>query len=284
MPDCPIDARPTDTVLCPGCLDQVRTELRQVPWLTRQLDITLTRQARTGDRNGPRSTDHPLPYHHGASVDIESLRDGLAYWAGQVAQRRGVTVDTPHSPPGYARWLLRWPSEIAGHPDAAELHGDVLALTHAARRTIDRHPDLRYLGPCDTCGHDLYATVHAVTVDCQGDLAPVDAASGDLLPSLPCEAVYEIAPRRIWLLEQAADQLRTARQLSFELPWIAGVTVTAERIGMWAKRGKVTIYLPHPLDERQAQRFRVGEIIEHARAMAVEQNSRVSGAASARPC
>lgn len=280
MPECPIDGRPTETVLCPGCLDALRAELRQVPWLVRQLTITLTRQSRAGDRNGPRASERPLVFDLNASIDLETLRDGLGHWATQIAQRRGVTVDSPHTPDGYARWLLRWTSEIAGHPDAAELADDITAMTKAARRTIDRAPDLRYLGPCDTCGHDLYAPVHAEHVDCHGEVRILDDTTGEELPPAPCDASYEIASRRIWLLEQAVDQLRTANQLAYELPWIAGVTITAARIGMWAKRGKVTVYLPHPKDERQAQRFRVGEIIEHARAMAVEQaNGRASGAA-----
>jgi hypothetical protein len=264
VPDCVIDGRPTDTALCRSCLDGLLVELRSVTWLVRQLTITLTRQARVGERHGSRSAETPLPFHHGASVDLESLRDGLSAWAREVAQRRGVTLDADPSPTALARWLLRWPTELASHPEAAELHGDITELTRAARRTIDRSPELRYLGPCDACGADLYVPVHAVVATCRGE---------------DCDAAYAVADRRAWLLEQAADQLRTARQLSNELPWIAGVKITAEQIGMWAVRGRVTKFLPHPQDERRAARFRVGEIIEHARKMATERAARHSGAA-----
>lgn len=270
MPDCAVCTRPApDVNLCGGCLDTLKGELRAVPWLTAQLEVTLTRQSRAGDRNGPRSAERPLPFDWDASVDLESLRDGLAHWCRDIAQRRHVTLDTPHTPTGYARWLLRWPTEIAAHPDAGELHGDTLALTKAARRTIDRHPDLRYLGPCDQCGADLYAPVHAEVVDCHGE-----HDNGE-----PCEAVYDIPARRAWLLEQAVDQLRTARQLAYELPWITGITINAKLIGMWAVRGKLTRYLPHAKDPDQATRFRVGEVIEVARMMAVERQAKASGAA-----
>ncbi|MGE4164235.1 MAG: hypothetical protein AB7G23_21135 [Vicinamibacterales bacterium] len=278
MPDCVIDQRPTDSALCHSCLDQLRTELRAVRWLTAQLTITLTRQAVGGDRNGPRSAERPLPFHPAASVDLESLRDGLAYWCRDIAQRRHVTLDTPHTPDGYARWLLRWPSELAGHPDAAELHGDILALTRAARRTIDRHPDLRYLGPCDACGADLYVPPHATHATCRGERTTLDQ-HGNVVDTTPCEAVYEVEPRRIWLLEQAVDQLRTARQLSAELPWIAGVQVSAKLISMWALRDKITTYLPHPHDQDRASRFRVGEVIDVAREMAVKRQAKATGAA-----
>ena len=269
MPDCVIDQRPTDSALCHSCLDQLRGELRAVRWLAAQLTITLTRQAVGGDRNGPRSAERPLPFHLAASVDLESLRDGLAAWCRDIAQRRHVTCDASHTPDGYARWLLRWPSELAGHPDAAELHGDILALTRAARRTIDRHPDLRYLGPCDACGSELYVPSFATHATCRGEHED----------TTPCDAVYEVEPRRIWLLEQAVDQLRTARQLSAELPWVSGIQVSAKLISMWATRGKLTTYGPHPRDERQAARYRVGEVVDVARKMAVDRHAKTTGAA-----
>lgn len=272
MPDCLVCTRPApDVNLCPGCLDVLRTELRAVSWIVPELEVTLTRQARIGDRNGPRSTEQPLPFDLNASVDLESLRDGLAMWAREIATRRSVEFDAAQDPVAVAQWLLRWPSEMAGHPDAGELHGDVVALTKAARRTIDRHPERRYLGPCDRedCPGELYAPVHAREVACRAELD--DGSS--------CTAVYDIASRRAWLLEQAADQLRSARQLASELPWIAGISVTRERIGMWGTRGRLTKYLPHPKDPDQATRYRVGEVIEVARAMAVERQAKASGAA-----
>lgn len=272
MADCQTCTRPApDVNLCSGCLDALRGELRAVSWLVAQLEVTLTRQSREGDRNGPRSAERPLPFDWNASVDLESLRDGLAMWCRAIAERRHVDLDTTPDAPGYARWLLRWSNELATHPDAGELHGDILALTKAARRTIDRHPERRYLGPCDIegCSGELYAPVHAETVACRGELDD----------GTRCDAVYDIPARRAWLLEQASDQLRTARQLAYELPWIAGLTITRERIGMWASRGKLTRYLPHAKDPDQAARYRVGEVIEVARAMAVEKQAKASGAA-----
>jgi len=43
MSHCQVDSRPvSDALLSGGCLDQLRTELRAVPWLVEQLTITLT--------------------------------------------------------------------------------------------------------------------------------------------------------------------------------------------------------------------------------------------------
>jgi hypothetical protein len=37
-----------------------------------------------------------------------------------------MALDVGPSPAALASWLLRWAGEVAQHPDAAELHGDVL--------------------------------------------------------------------------------------------------------------------------------------------------------------
>lgn len=273
---CSVCTRPcSDAWLCRGCIDQLTAELRQIPWLAEQLEVTLTRQARVGTRNGPRSSERPLVFHWGASVDLETMRDGLSTWATTIAQQRGIQVDAAREPAPLANWLIRWAGEAAQHPDAAELHGDVLAMTRAARRTIDLAPDLRFVGPCDGhravqpdtvgCGEDLYAGMNSFTVRC--------ATEG-------CTAEYNIEGRRAWLLEQAVDQLRTARQLAYELPWIAGVVVNVKTLGMWATRDKITRYLPHAKDPRQATRFRVGEVIELARAMAEDNAARSANGAA----
>lgn len=277
MSDCDICTRPSDARLCRACIDKLVAELDQIAWLVDQVEITLTRQGRTGDRNGGRSAERPLPFHHGASVDLESMHGGLAFWTLTVAEQRNLTPPEDRTAPALADWLIRWIGDAAQVNDAAELHGDILALTTAARRTIDRHADLRFVGPCDghqaltkpadqpCCGKDLYVTLHAREAVCRTD---------------GCGAVYPIEDRRVWLLEQAVDQLRTARQLAYELPWIAGVHVTAKTIGMWSARDKITRYLPDPRDPSGGARFRVGEVIEHARRMAAEQAHRNANGAA----
>lgn len=274
---CDICTQPApDATICSSCVAQLVTELRRLPWLLGQLHITLTRQSRTGERNGGRSAERPLPYDHTASVDLETLHATLRVWCDEIATRRGIPVPSGVTA-ALGRWLLLWPSEIAGHPDAAQLHDELMGALRAAERTIDRRPDLKFVGPCDGngasvlaekypqgCGEDLYAPVNAHRVICR---------------VTDCYGVYDVEPRRAWLLEQAADQLRTARQLSDELGWIAGVHVSSKLIGMWATRGTTTLgklhtYLPHPTDPRGAQRFRVGEVIDYARAMAQETQAK----------
>lgn len=261
MPECPVDGREVqDTVLCRGCVDSLKAELRAVPWLVEQLDLTLTRQARVGSRNGPRSTERPLPFHPRASVDLETLRDGLSMWAAAVAERRQVAVDAVGAV-ALAGWLLRWAGEVAQHPDAGELHGDVLAMTEAARRTIDLPAERKYVGPCDDCGEDLYCGVLAKVVTCRTE---------------GCEFTSPVEERRTWLLEAAVDQLRTAAELSRELPWIGGVTIDRKLINSWSSRGRIVAYLPHPRDPYGRTRFRLGEVLTLARETAMERADRAA--------
>lgn len=273
-----------DSTICRNCQDQAAHHLRQIPWLVEQLTITLTRQHRLGDRNGPRSTETPVVFHEAASTDLTILRELLTRWAGIVSGHRGVTIDVPvqtvrladgttattaAAPPiaELSRWLLRWNGAAAQHPEAADYLTELTHATRDAQRTIDRAPDLRCLGPCDIDGCEawLYVPVHADIARC---------------PSPDCDAEYRVEDRRAWLLEQSVDQLRTAAQLSRELPWIAGIAIDRKRINRWSSDGRITRYLPGP-DDAKATRFRIGEVIDLARTEAVEAAAKRSASGAA---
>lgn len=259
--DCASCTQPSpDATICRHCQDQAAHLLRQIPWLHEQLVITLTRQARIGQRNGSRSTETPLVFDPRASVDLETFRLDLHRWTVTVAEHRGIRVDGEPTPIGWSRWLLRWNGAAAQHPDAADYTAELAAMVRAAERTIDRAPDMRCLGPCDVdgCVAWLYVPLHATVARC---------------PAPDCTAEYRVEDRRIWLLEQTVDQLRTAAQLSRELPWIAGISIDRKRINRWSSDGRITRYLPGP-DDAKAPRFRIGEVIDLARTEAAEKATR----------
>lgn len=250
-----------DAFLCNNCLGVLAAELRQIPWLVKQLDITLTRQARVGERSGPRSSETPLPYHVNASIDLETLRDGLGMWATAVAEQRGIEVDEERRAEPLARWLLRWQGAVAQHPDAGELHGDILAMTKSARRTIDLAPDRRFLGPCDDCGEDLYVWARP------GHLPNLVHCGND-----ECDFSAPVESRRVWLLEQAYDRLLTAAEMSRAIRELVpgqSKPISANLISQWASRGlrgqRLTPYLPHPRDPHNRTRYRVEEVLTFAR-------------------
>jgi hypothetical protein len=276
---CSVCTQPTDLKLCSNCLGQLTADLRsllprdvlldgrptRVPGLLEDLEVTLTRQARIGERSGPRSSEVPLPYHSAASVDLETLRDGLGMWAKTIATTRGVVVDADNEPAELAKWLLRWSGEIARHPDAGELYGDVTSMIRAANRTVDLPPDRKYVGPCDGqqattelegCGEDLYISVRP------GQLPEYVTCATE-----GCGARYPMKARRAWLLEAAYDRLLTAAEMSRAIgELIPGKPISPNRISQWAARGKITKYLPHPKDPHKKPRFRVEDIITMVRA------------------
>jgi hypothetical protein len=275
MANCVIDGRPTDLRLCSGCLDGLKAELRAIPDLVAQLDITLTRQARIGERNGPRSTETPLPYHAGASVDLETIRDTLLMWCRAVAEQRGLV--SPYSwldSVELSKWLLRYPTEAAQLEDAAELFENIHSMTKAARRTIDLAPDRRFLGPCDSCGEDLFIWVTPGRLP-----EKVHCANED------CDFSTSVQERRAYLLEAAYDRLLTAAEMSRAIrELVPGQTrpVSANTISQWASRGlsttggrqTLTKYRHHPKDPScqcvppdpcRRPRFRVEEVIQFAR-------------------
>ena len=260
MADCQACTQPSnDATICRNCQDQAAHHLKQIPWLTTQLTITLSRQARIGDRNGPRGRESPLVFDLAASVDLETFQLDLARWALTVAAHRSIAVDAELAPVPLSRWLLRWNGAAAQHPDAGDYLDQLAAMVRSATRTIDRAPDMRCLGPCDVdeCPAWLYVPDHATVARCPG-----------------CEAEYRVEDRRAWLLEQTVDRLMTAAEIARDLPWIAGVSIDRKRINRWSSDDRITRYGPHPHDTRKATRFRVGEVIDLARAEATERAAR----------
>jgi hypothetical protein len=278
---CSVCTSPTDLRLCTSCLSRLTADLRsllprevlvndrpvRIPGLVEDLEVTLTRQARIGERSGPRSSEVPLPYHSAASVDLETLRDGLSLWCKTIAGARGVVVDAEHEPGALAKWLLRWSGEIARHDDAAELYGDIRSMIRAAERTVDLPAEKRYIGPCDGvrattevkgCGADLYVMVR-----------PGQTPEYVTCSTEACGGRYPMQSRRAWLLEQAVDRLLTAAEMSRAIrELIPGKPISPNLISQWASRGlrgrRLTPYLPHPRDPHKRTRYRVGEVIEFA--------------------
>lgn len=253
--ECSACARPApDAVICPSCTGQAAAYLRQVPWLVEQLTVTLTRQARMGERNGPRGRESPVVFHEAASEDLEIIRELMGRWSRAVSEHRGVSVDAGPDPTGLSRWLLRWNGAAAQHPDAADYLTELHNAVRGSQRAIDRAPELRYVGPCEDCAQDLYVLAERppATVVC---------------PTAGCEGAYPMEERRAWLLEQTYDRLLTANEMSRAIAaLVPGQHLTPNLISQWAKRDKITKYLPHPRDPHKRVRFRVEDVINQLRA------------------
>jgi hypothetical protein len=81
--DCgkPIPAAST-SALCDACLDELRTQLEDLPSLVDDLNLTITRQTNTGDRNGGRSSADPvIAWDERASKALAQSMAMLVSWA-----------------------------------------------------------------------------------------------------------------------------------------------------------------------------------------------------------
>lgn len=131
-------------------------ELRDVPAVVAELDVTLAKQARMeGGKAGLASERNG--YHQGASLAADYLQNTLTTWArdlvGETRDWFGVMVGGLASSRSAARLLLDHITEIRRHPAAAELHDEVISAIRQARAAADR-PANRTTFPVGPCPED----------------------------------------------------------------------------------------------------------------------------------
>ncbi|MFC0546912.1 hypothetical protein [Kutzneria chonburiensis] len=200
-------------------------ELRAVPGLADDLDVTLSRRDRRGDPVGyvRRSTTGALlPYNPRAAHVAETLVNTLSSWAHLVAERRGLDVDADRTAAGMARWLAAHRDDVRQCEDAAAMFDEITYATGIARRCVDAPAERAYAGPCDECGADLYARLESLDVRC-----------------VRCATVYNVNDRRKWLLDAAMDMWLTPAQMARALPGLISRPLTTAMIQGYVRRGRV---------------------------------------------
>ncbi|MDT7683995.1 MAG: hypothetical protein QOG57_4305 [Pseudonocardiales bacterium] len=140
------------------------SDLEDVPWLVTELDLTRSRQDRIGESGARGGTHVPLGYRPMAAEVADVLGLTLASAARDLALAgRAPRADVRTDPTLLAGWLLdqrealRWEHVLAD---------EVRYAVGVTRRAIDRPPERVYLGPCDRCTHDLYASPGDPAVIC----------------------------------------------------------------------------------------------------------------------
>lgn len=231
------------------------------PGLCADLDLTITRQHKLGSTSsGHRQpSSPPVPFHEAASDAAGELRRVVVRWAREIAATYSHLTLTATSVAGAAAWMATVPNLLAEHPDAGEMHDEVLRAVRQALRVVDREPDRVYLGQCGAevdLGYDVRLGYLAV---CEADIyAP---AGHPVVQCHPCGAIWEVASRRDYLLVHVEDQLATANETSRALSRL-GRPVAAATIRSWVHRGKLFQHKPHPFDRRLQPRYRIGDVLE----------------------
>ena len=241
--------------LCPGCVRILDGDLRAVPDLLAELDITISRQDHlAGDGSFARTSEIPLPLRLSPLEVKRDLVETMFVWAAHMAlERRSqlAALIATESSAAWSNYLLERLCDVVLNPSAGQLANEVGYMVKVSRRAVDRPAQLRYVGPCDACGFDLYAHPWAPDIKCDG-----------------CAEIYAVDQRREWLLDQAELYLLTATEMSRALPGLLArdthgrePMLTAAMIRGWAFRGRIFRYPAHPARPNEPL-YRVGDVLD----------------------
>lgn len=237
--------------LCPDCRRTLVNDLEALPSILDDLETTVCRQDRFGDSSRRPGDERPLPFRVFA---LEARRDVCAtvvQWGFHVWARTGRLAPPRFwfKPEKVAGWLTTAISDVDSDPLAGTLADEIGWARVLGQRATDRPAELKYGGPCDECGSDLYAHADAPEVECRA-----------------CNAAYRLETRRTWLLQQAEAHLLTATEMSRALPGLLPKDkrgeqppLTAAMIRSWAHRGRIMQHPPHPRKPNDPL-YRVGDV------------------------
>jgi hypothetical protein len=256
--------------VCGACEARLIRDLAAIPELAAELDITLTRQAKTGGGGGQADVDEPgvglavrrapLPWIEAAADARDVLKSALVGWWRELAgDALGPICAACEHPScewvhlgrvpddtlaGIARWLGRHTARLVGHAAAEEAVDEITTAVAKARHAVDRAADRIYAGPCDECGRDLYAKPDAITVACS------------CIDDNGQRTRYEVTERRNRMLSQVEDQLAHSVAMS-SLLGLLGVRVPAPTIRYFAQKGRIT---EKGRDKNNRPLYRLGDV------------------------
>ena len=247
--------------LCDQCAWQVRRDLDDLPALAKEINTTLTKQARFDNGKSRPGKNRPLDLARDEDVD-RFLRS----W-----ETRTQLIRLRDSIPRTIRkWMEATNSRrhelahrISLHEKAAEAYAEITGLAASIRKAIDRPPDLVFAGKCGTivetdgepgdgtarggvghwrCDKSLYAEPGRPTVRCTR-----------------CGATHDVADRRAQLLTELDNQLCTAAEIAKLVVHLGDLGVSRQQtrklINKWNQRGRLPSYGTHP------PRFRFGDVL-----------------------
>lgn len=232
---CQVCSSPTgDSLnLCGTHTDEVRTQLADVEHLVAELEVTVTRQARTApDNQGVRSPETPLPWNEAASDAAFVLNTTLNAWSLDVS--RIAEDERDHFQPipytdtiAVAQWLARNLHTLRQHPEAGTAHNEIINAIREARRAIDRPQDPIPFGECGhifedghVCQEILYGHLDRPHVKCRA-----------------CATPHKVANRLEWMLGHIRGMLGTIPELVV-FAHLAGKRTSEDKLRLMASRGR----------------------------------------------
>lgn len=233
MADCRHCRRDTELFLCTLCAKELGALLGDLPWLLRQLDITVTRQDKLGTASVGKSSDNPSPVNIGAMELARNLRDQLGTLVRDLCESRGLEVpDKKWTTVNLAGWLEINLQTIACSEDAGEVYDEIRHATDAILGAINRTSRM-WCGPCTTVvAHDP----NGADIECGIDLY---ADRENLAEMIQCPKCRMFCEPRVQLLNtiKRGDLLPEAKLL--EIMDSLGEKVSRNRFYDWIKAGSL---------------------------------------------
>jgi hypothetical protein len=231
MTDCRNCRRDTDLFLCTLCAKEVHALLADLPWLLRQLDITVTRQDKLNlgvlGRSGNAS---PSPINIGAMELARNLRNQLSTIVRDLAETNYQKLPADHTP-AMAQWLYEHINEIACSPDAGHIVREIRGGTEAILGTINRSSRM-WCGPCTTVvGHNR----RGADIECGVDLY----AQRDHIGDIQCPRCRQVVNPREQLLTTIKRGDRLPEPKLLEIMESLGEKVSRVRFYDWVREGSI---------------------------------------------
>lgn len=266
---CIVDGQtPSAVKMCNTCWASLAADLRAIPDLLVELDVTVTKQAKSSAGGVGFVTGNPekgLPLNLGASTAGDDLRLKLVGWVESVAKAHTPRhpdgsqdrLTLPEHPLPLARWLLRHSSWVQSFDAANDLHEAITRAVKWVRTAIDRQKDRQCLGQCwalipveegyegpdELCRAELFVTEGKRDATCKD-----------------CGSTWDASGRRGWLLREMEDEFKTAADLSRALAAYVDQAVSPAMIRGYAHRGRL-VPQEHDFDDDKP-RYRVGDLLD----------------------
>lgn len=226
-----------DTVfLCRDCIQKLATDIASVTWMIRELETTLTRQARfvrQSDSGMARSATTPLPWDERAAQVTKLLDRRVHHWAIEVSL---LNREDPRDPLSVqlqgsggvvevSRWLWRNLSTLRIHEQAGRAYDELRDVCQQAHETVDRPPDLVTYGMCGAelpnrviCHEYLYGAPNQLTLECRR-----------------CHTQFQLKERRDWMLAYVSNMMGTTGEIATYLT-ASGMGITPDAVRALIRR------------------------------------------------
>lgn len=241
---CPACDKPAHNgFLCATCITTLGNDLKAVPDLLVDLEVTITRQDKIGDRqDGGRPSERPLPLRVGPMEARRYLVEALTNWACGIAGDLALFAgERPDKGAAAAEYLVAYLDRVALYERAGDLADEIGYAVINGQRAVDKPLQPVFAGPCGECKGYLYAHPKAAEVACR-----------------ECGHTYVVADRQRWMLGQIEDQVSHSAILSGFLRNL-GVTIAPSTIRHYASKGRIKVI---SVDANRRALYRVGDILD----------------------